>query len=78
MCRGTEKANAAGRWLPVQAIEAMRGGENALSSEVRTTRYDGEVHDVTLPRKALNTLTVNCPYPKPTQVGRLRIPRGAR
>jgi hypothetical protein len=78
LCRGTEKANAAGCWLPVQASEAMRDGENVLSEGASTTCYGGEVYDVKLPRKALNTLTINYPYPKPTQVGRLRKLRGAR
>ena len=29
--RGTEKASSAGCWLPVQAFEALRSGENTLS-----------------------------------------------
>ncbi len=33
---------------------------------------------IRLPRKALNTLTISYLYPKPTQVGRLSILRGAR
>ncbi len=78
MCRGTEKANTAGGWLPVQAVEAMRSGENALSQDVSTRVYGLEVCDVKLPRKALTTLIQNCPYSKPTQVGWLRILRGAR
>jgi hypothetical protein len=56
----------------------MRDGENVLSVGASTTCYGGEVYDVKLPRKALNTLTINYPYPKPTQVGRLRKLRGAR
>jgi hypothetical protein len=78
LCRGTEKANTARSWLLVQAFEAMRDGENVLSGDVSTTPYGEEVCDVKLPRKALNTLTINCPYSKPTQVGWLRILRGAR
>jgi hypothetical protein len=78
LCRGTEKAKSAACWLAVQASEVMRGGENVLSQGVSTRGYVPEVTDVRLPRKALTTLTSNCPYPKPTQVGRLRIPKGAR
>ena len=78
MCRGTEKANTAGSWLPVQAFEAMRSGENALSRGASTRTYGSEVCDVKLPRKALTTLSLNDPYPKPTQVGWLRILKGAR
>ena len=78
MCRGTEKANTARSWLLVQAFEAMRDGENVLSGGASTRVYGLEVCDVKLPRKALNTLIQNCPYSKPTQVGWLRILRGAR
>jgi hypothetical protein len=78
LCRGTEKANTARSWLLVQASEAMRDGENVLSGGVSTRGYVPEVCDVKLPRKALNTLTLCCPYPKPTQVGWLRILKGAR
>ena len=78
MCRGTEKANTAPRWLGVQVCEAMRGGENALSGAMSTRVYGPEVCDVKLPRKALNTLIQSYLYPKPTQVGWLRIPKGAR
>jgi hypothetical protein len=78
LCRGTEKANTARCWLLVQACEAMRDGENVLSGAASTRGYVPEVCDVRLPRKALNTLIQNCPYSKPTQVGWLRIPRGAR
>jgi hypothetical protein len=69
LCRGTEKANTAGCWLPVQVFEAMRDGENVLSGGTSTRSYGSEVCEVKLPRKALTTLTINCPYPKPTQVG---------
>ncbi len=31
-----------------------------------------------VPRKASNVMNILYPYPKPTQVGRLSIPRGAR
>ncbi len=78
MCRGTEKANTAARWLAAQAFEAVRDGENVLSGGASPRGYVPEVCDVKLPRKALTTLTLDCPYCKPTQVGRLRIPRGAR
>ena len=70
MCRGTEKAKFAGCWLPVQAFEVMRSGENALSQGVMGSCYGGEGTEVKLPRKALTTLIFNYLYPKPTQVGR--------
>lgn len=69
MWRGTEKANAAGGWLPVQASEAMRDGENVLSGGVMGSFYGDEVHDVRLPRKARTTIIYDYLYPKPTQVG---------
>jgi hypothetical protein len=78
LCRGTEKANTAPCWLGVQVTEAMRVGENDLSGGMSTRVYGLEVCEVKLPRKALNTLIQNYLYPKPTQVGRLRIPKGAR
>ena len=40
--------------------------------------YGLEVVDVKLPRKALSTIIHDYLYPKPTQVGWLRIPKGAR
>ena len=58
--------------------EAMRDGENVLSGAISTRVYGLEVCDVKLPRKALTTLIQNYLYPKPTQVGWLRIPKGAR
>ena len=56
----------------------MRDGENVLSGGVSTRVHGLEVCDVKLPRKALNTLIQVYLYPKPTQVGWLRIPKGAR
>jgi hypothetical protein len=52
------------------SIKVMRSGENGLSRGVMGSLYGDEEIDVTLPRKALTTLTVSCLYPKPTQVGR--------
>lgn len=70
LCRGTEKAYISRRLVvPVQAFEALRSGENALSSGVSTRVYGLEVVEVQLPRKALNTLNPFYLYPKPTQVG---------
>ncbi len=78
MCRGTEKANTAACWFAVQVSEVLRAGENGLSRGMSTRVYGLEVCEVKLPRKALNTLIQNYLYPKPTQVGRLRILKGAR
>lgn len=62
----------------VEATEVMRNGENILSQGASASRYVCEVVEVTLPRKARSTISQSNPYPKPTQVGRLRIPKGAR
>ena len=78
MCRGTEKAKPAACWLAVQVTEVMRDGENVLSQGMSTSVYGREVVEVRLPRKALNTISQDYLYPKPTQVGRLRKLKGAR
>ena len=45
---------------------------------MNTRHYGVEAVDVILPRKAVDVLKMCDPYPKPTQVGGLSIPRGAR
>jgi hypothetical protein len=55
--------------VPVQALEAKKSGENRQSEEARPTSHGLEVVAFRLPRKALNTITPECLYPKPTQVG---------
>ena len=63
---------------PGPSNKVLRDGENVLSRVASGRFYGIEETDVKLPRKALSTLIHYYLYPKPTQVGRLRIPRGAR
>ena len=67
-----------GNGSPGPSNEVLRGGENVLSRVASGRFYGIEETDVKLPRKALSTLTHHYLYPKPTQVGKLRILRGAR
>ena len=61
--------------LTVQDVERWRK-HLELRQEYDPLRRGSDI--VKLPRKALNTLTTSYLYPKPTQVGRLSILRGAR
>ncbi len=58
LCRGTQKVVISRRLVvPVQALEALRFGENRPSQEASPTPYEGEVVSIMLTRKALNTLS---------------------
>lgn len=61
---GRRRLTSAGCWLPVQAGEVMKSGENASSRAASTRVYGLEVVKVKLPRKALRTLNHKLPVPE--------------
>lgn len=73
---GRRRLIPAGCWLPVQAGEVMRGGENALSQAASTRVYGLEVVRVMLPRKALNTANHTLPVPETDTGGEVENTKG--
>ena len=66
----------AGCWLPVQAFEVVRGGENTLSREVSTRTYGSEVVVVKLPRKARLHVKSVLPVPETDTGGEVENTKG--
>lgn len=73
---GRRRLWPAGSWLPVQALEALRGGENTRSQEVSPRVYGPEVVEVKLPRKARWHVKSKLPVPETDTGGEVENTQG--